>query len=98
MSCGDGQVRASELDPPLKCNHARRAVDAQSDSHQTSRGRDGAGDGAEACLGRGFRLYSSLIDGQRKVGMVENIEELRVEAERDQSIAMSKPPLIPVDC
>jgi hypothetical protein len=34
----------------------------------------------------------------KKVGMVEIIEELGVEAERDQSIAMSKPPLIPMDC
>jgi hypothetical protein len=41
---------------------------------------------------------SRLIAGQSKVGMVENIEELGVEAERDQSIAMSKPPLIPMDC
>jgi|HubBroStandDraft_2_1064218.scaffolds.fasta_scaffold885362_2 hypothetical protein len=65
---------------------------------QRTRGRDGTGDGAEARLGSGFRRHSSLIAGQSKVGTLENIEELRLEAERGQSIAMSKPPLMPMDC
>ena len=73
----------SKFDPSLKCDHSWGAVSAKSDAEQTSGWRDGAGDRAKACLGRGFPRRSSLIAGQRKVGMVEDIEELRVEAEGD---------------
>ena len=78
---GGRASRASEFDSALKGDHARRAVAAEADAEQSGGRRDGAGQRAKSRL-RGRLAWSAcLIGGQRKVGVIEDVEELRVEAE-----------------
>ena len=74
-------LRDLELDSSLKRDHAGRTVPAESDAQQAGGRRDGAGQRAKARLRCGFSRSSSLIAGQREVGMVEGIEDLRVQPE-----------------
>src|SRR5882672_4227519 len=75
--------RLLELDPSLEGDHACGAVAAETDAQQSGRGRDGAGDCPKACLCSGFAWCSGLIAGQCQIGMVEDVEELRVQPEDD---------------
>ena len=73
--------RGLELDSALKRDAARRAIPSEANAEQPCRWRDCAGDCTEACLRRGFAWCSRLVGGQRQIGVIEDVEELRVEAE-----------------
>src|ERR1039458_8528584 len=72
----------SELDPTFKRDHAWRAVTSQSHAEQRCRRRDCAFQGAE--LGRDVLARNTCLHaaGQRKIGVVEGVEQLHIEAER----------------
>ena len=70
----------SELDPALKRNHARRTVPAEAYAKQSCGRRDGAGQCAKSSLRSGVARCSRLIAGQRKVGVIEDIERLRIQS------------------
>ena len=66
----------------MKGNHARRAVAAEADAEKAGGRRRGVGEGAEAGLGGGFAGDAREDHvGQAEVGMIQEIEELDVEAE-----------------
>lgn len=62
---------------------ARFFCAAESNSQQPRRRRDRAGQRTESCLRGGVAGSACLVGGQRKVRMVEDVEQLRVEAEGD---------------
>jgi len=73
--------RCSEFDSSLERDHARRTVAAESDAQQSGWGRNGAGERAKARLGSWFSRSAGLVAGQSEVGMIEDIEDLRVKTE-----------------
>ena len=72
---------SSEFDSSLEGDHARRAVAAQSHAQQSGGRRDGARQCAKAGLRFWLARGSCLIAGESKVGVVEEVEELRIEAD-----------------
>lgn len=72
--------KPSELNPSLKGDAARRAVSSEPYAEETSWRRDCAGDCPKSRLSRGIARSSCLIGREREVGMVEDVEELRIEA------------------
>ena len=73
-------VGDSKFNSSLEGNHARRTVTAEPHAQQSGGRRDRAGHSAKAGLGCWIARSTRLIAGQGKVGMVEEIEELRIEA------------------
>ena len=72
-----------ELQSELKCDHARRVIASQTHTQQPRGWRRCRDQGAEAGLCAGLSRNSGYRRWQSKVRMVEEIEELTFEAERD---------------
>ena len=72
----------SKLEPGLERNHPRTAVATESNSEQAGWRRSRVGERSEAGLRRGFAGNSCQGHArQSEVGMIEQIEELRVKAQ-----------------
>src|ERR1700722_13051693 len=73
--------RPSELEAGLEGDHTGGAVSSKADAEQACRRRRGIGERAEASLRRGLTGNTGEDHaGKSKIGVVENIEELALEA------------------
>ena len=73
----------SKLQSELKCDHARRVIASQTYTQQPRGWRRCRDQGAEAGLCVGLSRNSSHSSWQGKVRVIEEIEELTFDAERD---------------
>src|SRR5579872_307351 len=74
----------SELQSRLEGDHAGTAIAPQTHAEQSCRRRCCIGQSSKSCLSRGLAGYTGQYHaGNSKVRMIENIEELALEAQFD---------------